>query len=71
MSIATRLSPLALNPPYYDCSDVIGDLSSCQTHGQWSAFTIANGMEFGVQPAFCAPDMAGKNPPFKRLDAVR
>ncbi len=36
--------------------------ASRQAHGRGSSVAIADGMESGVRPAFCAPDVAGKTP---------
>lgn len=52
-------------------TDMVRHLTGGRAHGERLPFTIANGMQFGVQHTFGAPDMAGKNPPFSRLDAVR
>ena len=40
-------------------TDMIRHLASRQAHGQRSSVAIADGMAFGVQSAFCAPDVAG------------
>ena len=48
-----------------------GGLSGCQAHSEGTPFAVTNGVQFGIQAAFCGPDMAGKNPPFSKLDAVR
>ena len=50
---------------------MIGDLTSRQAHRHQTAFAIANCMEFCVQATLCTANVAGKNPPFRRLDAVR
>lgn len=52
-------------------TDVIGYLSRRQAHRNGPPLSIAHGVQLGVQPTLCAADMAGKYPPFKRLDAVR
>ena len=52
-------------------TDVVGNLSRRKAHRDRATLAIANGMQLGIQSALCAADMAGKNPPFMRLDAVR
>lgn len=41
------------------CSDVIEYLTSGQCHDDGFAFTIDNGIKFGILATFCAPDMVG------------
>ena len=41
---------------------MIRQLAGLQAHGRGSSVAIADGMESGVRPAFCAPDVAGKTP---------
>ena len=41
------------------CALVVTHLPFGQAQGEWSAFTVAYGMQFGVQPAFGAPDTSG------------
>ena len=43
-------------------TDMIRYLASRQAHGQRSSVAIADGMAFGVQSGFCAPDVAGNTP---------
>ena len=52
-------------------SFVVAHLTFWERHGHGPAETVANGMEFCVQPAFCASDTAGKSPFLSRLAAVR
>ena len=50
---------------------VVRHLTRRQVHKHRFARTITNRVQFRVQPTFCAPDIAGNIPFFKRLQAVR
>src|SRR5690606_12955491 len=50
---------------------VIAHLTLGQEHDDRAPQSIADGVQFGVQAAFGAPDTSGKSPPFSRLAAVR
>ena len=52
-------------------SFVVAYLACRELHGQGPAVSVAKGMEFGVQPALCAADAAGKSPFLSKLAAVR
>lgn len=51
--------------------DMIGDLACRQAHCNRPTLTVTHGMQLGIQSALCPANVAGKNPPFMRLDAVR
>ncbi len=53
------------------CADVIAHLALREQQHDRLAITIRDGMEFGVQAAFRAPDTAGNIPFLSRLAAVR
>jgi hypothetical protein len=50
---------------------VIAHLTFAQQQDQWSAVTIANRVQFGIQATFGASDTSGNIPFFSRLAAVR
>ena len=50
---------------------MVAHLAFGEHHHHGAAFTVAHGMELGVQAALGAPDTSGNSPPFKRLAAVR
>ncbi len=56
---------------YQGCSYEITSIAFGQQQYQGATLAIANGMELGVQPAFCAANTSGKRPFFSRLAAVR
>lgn len=51
--------------------DMVTDLPGGERHQNGTPPPIDHCMQFGVQPAFRAPDMAGNIPFLSRLDAVR
>ncbi len=53
------------------CPFAVTHLARRQEKENRPAFTIANGVKFGVQPAFCPSDTAGKSPFLSKLAAVR
>ncbi len=53
------------------CTDVIAHLAFREQQHDGLAIAIRDGMEFGVQAAFRAPDTAGNIPFLSRLAAVR
>ena len=50
---------------------MIAHLTFGKQHDDRAPLTIADGVQFGVQPAFGSPDTTGNIPFFSRLDAVR
>ena len=52
------------------CPNMIGSLACCQSHYDRLAIIVNNGVQFGVQPTFCAPNVARNIPFFARLQAV-
>ena len=52
------------------CADVIAHLAFREQQHDGLAIAIRDGMEFGVQAAFRAPDTAGNIPFLSRLAAV-
>jgi hypothetical protein len=53
------------------CSNMIIPLAFRQCHYVGFAITVANCVQFGIQPAFGATDKAGNIPFLSRLAAVR
>jgi hypothetical protein len=54
-----------------ETDDVIAHLAFREHQHDGLAIAIRDGMEFGVQAAFRAPDTAGNTPFLSRLAAVR
>src|SRR5690606_27630776 len=53
------------------CTLVVAHLAFRKEQDDWPSVTVANGMEFRVQPTFGSPDTTGNIPFLSRLAAVR
>src|SRR5690606_19642314 len=70
-AISDQMSGLRQGVEHETGTFVVAHLAFRQQQDDWSAFTVADGVELGVQSALGSPDTTGNIPFLSRLAAVR